>query len=824
MSLSKKQSLALTAVITAVLFLLICLGTAFAFLYKPDSSLPVDTSAPGSSANVTTDKDGYKVVEPSETYSHYATQPDPSSPGKPAESLSGFVPSTGKTLMEHLPSVGFNAGDWDVSGNLRAEDNAFIVERSCYAKYNKLDTSADGQSYAIEMTLKVEAAGDYRFGLTVEGGRRGNSGKSAEIKFSFDAGGMLLMLPGEGGNPLRAFMNYKPASQVRVRVDVHPSQNRLIYYCDGRVYGERVLNNTTDPQLGGGKAGFFFEGTKAYITAISVCAIDLPSRSWTYEDPAESNSNGEAVLPVSDKPADVIYCVKTADLDRNTQLTLACLQGLVNRDTPRIYVDYGTYGGGPGGNSAWYELLEAKGRTLVWDKSVDDLLVEFKDYYKGVILGKAYYARVAGYMPNVVSTLAGVMDGVYMTPDTYKRLSSAIGKEVLIDTQNRWESSIDAYKWLYDNFWDQCNHSMIAHITCDGTVHTTHSVRDYLIQNKVFCFASTDVVTLEDYYFYMDLLAATPANTPVLGIASRNGENPTNSCLDEDALFRACADFGKFFCYAFSNDNISIMSGLEIDGELKQKEAAPVSYDSGKTYASFTLSEGENSSWWYNLWRVSYRHDSRKEVAQGWSMPGMAYYLCKASIEWYYDNATETDYWYMDGCGIGDIYGPDTYGVRFSKAAQETLFDDYLALTRYVMEKTDTTVLRAFDVSYTITDETIAKYAKAIPTLTAMYTGYNGEPNGLTKNGNAYLVGDVAVFRTVVGSAAATYEADKDGGVLVDGIRNASKSMNFLNVFVLGNYCMNDSEALVYTQNTLGSRYVFVRPDVMAELLKQSKG
>ena len=45
-SLSKKQSLALTAVITAVLFLLICLGTAFAFLYKPDSSLPVDTLRP----------------------------------------------------------------------------------------------------------------------------------------------------------------------------------------------------------------------------------------------------------------------------------------------------------------------------------------------------------------------------------------------------------------------------------------------------------------------------------------------------------------------------------------------------------------------------------------------------------------------------------------------------------------------------------------------------------------------------------------------------------------------------------------------------------
>lgn len=768
-----------------------------------------------------TDKDGFRVQNLSKTYSSYAVKVGPEELLDPVWMLHNYLPSESKKDMEPLKSIGFNLDDWGISGNVSKDGNSFVIDNDGSAMYKKLDTSKTGKSYSIEMAFTTEDKQASNYGFYFD---RGSGTKGFVIRVDNNSG-MTWLNTRAGVNCARiAWQVGDTREGVRLRIDVHPSQNRIIYYANGRVYGERFLNNAADPDITGGQVGFFIQGCKAYITHLAVQEIDLPSRNWYYEAPDESRNNGDKLLPISNKPANTIYCVSTKGLTNDELLMLASLQGLVNRGTPQIYVDYGNYGGA-GGNSTtkWYKLLEEKGRKLDWSKSVYDLLVMFKNSYDGVILGEAYKTGNVGYVPNVVTTLCGVKNSVYMTPEIYNKMSASTGKKVSIDVRNRWKNSISAYKWVFDNFWDDCSRDMIAHCTSDAlSSHSSFAMRDYMVQNSVFCFAMTDVVTLEDYYFYVDLMAANPANTPVLGICQRNGEAPLYGLMDEDAIFRVSSDVGKYFTYTFSNDNISIMSGLEISGPLKQKAAPKMTYDSKKIYNSFVLSEGENGSWWYQLWRGSYMNcDARKEVAEGWGMPGLAWYFSRASIEWFYKETPNISCWYIDGSGIGDIYGPETFACRYDKSTQKKLLADYFKLTEYVMEKTDVTVLRSFDASYTVTDEIIAEYDKAIPRLTAMYTGYNGEPNGLNKNGNAYLIGDVAVFRCIVGSNLATYDPEIDGTVLVDRIRDASKSYNFINTFVLGNYCLNNSECLLFAQDELGSDYAIVRPDLMSNLLKQ---
>lgn len=677
--------------------------------------------------------------------------------------------------------------------------------------------------YTVEFRLEnLMGEGAYKLGLRMD-----NTVDGMPLRFALLEDHFFLLLHGDDGKMLiRIFPNLGPKENpLTVRVDVYPARQLIRYYFNGKLYGERQLSHPTDPILTDGKLSLFTEGeVQADFCDFTCRPAEAPHREYIIPTEPWEPRDFETLFPRSETPANEIFLIQMDGLSLEDYMTAVTLQGLVNRTSPRLYVHSGKYNDrfAPGHSTEWYKLLEEKGRKIT-ECSLDEALIRFSDCYRGFVLGTLRPEGNTSFEMNMVTMLAGVEDSVYVSRDRSVLMDATLPR---IDIDGRWASDIEAYTWARDHLWPQCHPAMLCHMYGDCDLHFTEPCRDYLVQHKIFVFNSSDVTDEDDYYFYFDLLALTPPNTPVLGIACRNGESLHDGVLDEDSLFRACAELGKYFVYTFSVDNASVMSGLEHD-PLHQKPYEPITYDRDKTYVSFLLSEGENYAWAYHLWGSSYCHPSREGVHKGWSNAGAMYFLAPAVLEWYYKNASPWDAWYLDGNGIGDIYNPDIFGLRLPKELRQTAWKEYLALTREVMRRMDISVIRLFDANYSVMDEAIREYLQAIPEITAVFTGYNSEPDADKFAAPQYLLDGVPVFRTRVTSQTPTYKPEVDGQVLLDGILREMKKdggPTFINVFVLGNYMLvNGSMVLHYVQDHLPENCVVVRPEQLADVFRQQQ-
>lgn len=724
-----------------------------------------------------------------------------------------------------MEPIELNPEDFQLTYGSMMKEGKYIVNKdtpSGIAWYTPFEASG---SYAVEATVKLDGENGH-LGVVINGGK----GDLNDLRF-------IIMPSGEVGIYSRNDVCYMKGSpniyptmlDTTFRVEVHPSQQLIVYYFNNKMFGEIRLNQPNDIKLEGTKVGLYFLDTaKAMFTDISICSIETPAEEdYVVETKYDENLDNEAIYPrASQKPAQTIYkFMNPMGLTSDEQLTLATLQGIVNKTEPRIYVDYQVYNSDTSNKprqADWNKLLTEKGRNVVEVTSLEELLVRFKDDFKGIVTGDAYSPKTYYYEANIVTMLAGIYDVVYLNEEMCGELAEKLGKDVWFDTTDRWENSLHAYQWAYENLFPLCNQTILAHLDTEGTGHYTMPNRDYLVQNKIFTFYTSDVVTRDDYYFYLKIFASTPANTPVIGIASLIKEIKSHEgVMYEWAMFNEMANLGKHFTYTFSCANLSLLSGLEYD-ELKQPEAPGITLDPGKKYISLMASDGDNLSWSMVHWSTSYQdEDSRSKVAKGWSVPGAIYYVAPAALEYYYKNASPNDYFFLDGGGVGPIWALDTYGLRLSEDMREKVIDQYLAQTAYVMDKMDITVLKSWTDRYQTSDAALQRYAEALPNLNSIFIGYNV---AVPYSQSVSVVNGVPVFRNVIVNAADARSPEANGAFLVSQINNVLSTVTtpaFAQSFVLGNYIVSDCEALVYVQENLGDDYEFVRPDVLGSLYRQ---
>ena len=645
------------------------------------------------------------------------------------------------------------------------------------------------------------------------------------MQFSFNIGNngyqALINITGNGTNVVRRDYERGGAGfagnpdDFTIRADVYPSEGFFRYYVNDVLIGEVICGPNDYPLLDESAVQVAAVGSdfECYIDEVYMESIDDVERRYYHMD--NTVYDNDNLYPKSEnKPADTIYYVEAKGLSDDALFTLLTLQGNVNRTTPRIFIDYRKYNNDPHysyveNETVYLELLEAKGRTLV-KSTVDELLVLFKDEYKGVIFGDAFGKN--NFEENVITSLCGIMDGVYMTEAQYKKLKDDIQKDILFRTNGKFTDSVDAYMWVWEHYKDQFTKQAIFHMPCcrDSEGHQTTASRDYAVMSRAFVFCTTDVKNAADYDFYMSLFASTAPNTGILGQGG--------GLFGEFEMFTMCGRFGKYFTYSFSTPNLSLFNSLEI-GELKQKEAKPVSLENNTMYICYDFSEGDNLSWDYHLWMKEYYDVEKREMnAKGYTLSASLYYVAPAIMEYYFQNATENDYFVFDGGGISNLGSPDEFGDMYYE--KDAIMDRMLEIMNYVCGKTDVHVLRAL---HNISDDMAARYDAEVPELKMLLSSYGQTTYQIGGYGGDFkealkLIGEDLVRGR---SAFSTFRGLKD---LVPGMVKAQKNddgIYFAEVFVYGNGVMDNMANLNNFKAELesaGMNVVVVRPDTFADL------
>jgi hypothetical protein len=542
--------------------------------------------------------------------------------------------------------------------------------------------------------------------------------------------------------------------------------------------------------------------------------------------PGWPETEPEVVLcPKSTPPARKLYAFRMEELTSfswDMRLTLTCLQGLVNRSKPCLYLVHDYY------DELWLDWLRERGdvdevKWLEMAEVFEFFLPEAKVVF---VTDPAIPASI-----NVATMLASVHEGLVATPHTAAQFDLPMGH--LPDSWNmgmdlgfmNWKKDLDAYRWVYEKIGHQLSRRALA-------ILDPHEValRDYLLEFKIpilWMSGPQDVSKQpqaspqEEKEFAREILMKWPANIPCFGWPG-SGDEPQGGIGEWEGV-RLLSECGKFeICsgydgYSPTVGNLSIHSGTSA---RVHQAIPPVHLQREKVYYCFTRSDGDGWNFQRHYYRKLFTDRQHGRVPIGWQMNPAALDGQPDIVDYFFKHAKPGDCFVNALSGVGYIH-EDVYADNYPPEQREQIWRDFVRISGIYRARLDTTVMSTFaEMSL----ERLALLA-GIPGLKGIFANY-GRTRVTTPENTDTTVGGIPVFRSINSGPPSGYNwtpsARREAEFfMINEIKRWTPRQRpaFLHVF-LGNW-LTDLEMAANIADGLGPEYVAVRPDQLVLLYQQ---
>ncbi|MHB0998609.1 MAG: carbohydrate binding domain-containing protein [Armatimonadota bacterium] len=521
-------------------------------------------------------------------------------------------------------------------------------------------------------------------------------------------------------------------------------------------------------------------------------------------------------------PEHLIVC-STEGLQQDMLFAIGALQGIINRTSPRLYVIH------PGANDEDYlAYMQEKGCTGKERRVTDPLSLfrMFKREINGVVV---YDPELPGSI-HAACMIAGVKNLLPVSAELADKLSLP----VVMDLRGKWKRNVDAYRFVYDNYWDQMSHHVLAWRHPSGSALSM----DYLTEFKVFNFwmssysddmKGSDPAAEEE--FINELFAATPGNVPIFGWPAWGDTQG----VGEYTAVRWASEYGKFVPGTEFCTNLSIHTAIHpSDDVFKQKTSqrgpTPV-IQKNKVYITLSVLESGDSLWYWQLYqRKIWADKDRGSVPVGWCMNPTLYDMLPLVAQWYFENATPNDVFFAAPSGLGYMNAA-VYASRFKPKDRERVWDEYVKRTNEYSRRFGMSGIELYtdgvepDKFKGIMD----RFIDGMPGLDYIMNDFSRFDTINTKNAN-YTIGNTAVFHTLTRYKTWVYSADignrdRDPEIayLLGEINSftPAERPGFISAMVTSwNFYPSWIKTLA---ERLPDNYVVVHPDQMADLYRSSQ-
>jgi hypothetical protein len=532
----------------------------------------------------------------------------------------------------------------------------------------------------------------------------------------------------------------------------------------------------------------------------------------------------ESVCPKSSPPSKELYAIRITELDTvgrlaaypnqpDQRLPLSCLQGMVNRQQPQLYLVFDRY------DELWLEWLRKRGDIdqIHWVR-VRELYERFLPWVGGSVVTDPDVPATV----NVATMLAGLRGWLPVPPE----LLPGFDLKVAIDLRGRWKKNIEAYRWFYSTYGSELSQRLCANL--DPAVH---ELRDYLVEFRVplvWVSGPQDsgkggASPEDEESFLKDFFLKLPPNIPCLGWWDHGqageegiGEGPGVEIASQYGKFEVCTAWDG---WAHPVSNLSIHSGTSATFRQKIHTPPPLA---GKVYVTFTRTDGDGANFWRHVYRNLWDQPDRGKVAIGWQLGPTAFDLMPDMIDYFYRHATENDVFLNALTGIGYIR-EDKFATELPEAEREAVWKNYMSLSSRYFKLFDFSGLTTFQE---MRPEVLNRLT-SLPGLKGIYANY-GRSEETTVENQTFEVMGIPVFRTISGGANGATETRVGleravASVVQDAHRFTPKYRPAFLEVSLTNW-MVEMSALVEIEKALGSEYKVVRPDDLAALYKVAKG
>ncbi len=544
------------------------------------------------------------------------------------------------------------------------------------------------------------------------------------------------------------------------------------------------------------------------------------------------------ILPKSRPPARSLAAMRLEELTSHNwdlRLTLTCLQGIVNRSEPRLYLVQDRY------DELWLDWLRERGDIdrIEWlevGQVFERFLPEMKQMF---VTDPGVPASI-----NVATMLAAVEGGVVATPQTAAQYDLPMG--ALPDSWNtgldlrtmNWKKNVEAYRWVYQRLGDRLSHQCVA-------IFDPYAIglRDYLIEFKIPILwisapqdagQSAQASYEHEYAFAKEILMKLPPNIPCLGWPG-NGQGSEHG-IGEWYGVKLASECGKFeVCSAYDGysptvSNLSVHSGTS--ARLRQS-ITPVKLEHDKIYYCFTRSDGDGLNFLRHYYRKLFDDPKHGAVPIGWQVGPTAADVMPDILDYYYKHARPGDCFINALSGAGYIH-EDIFADNYPPEQREQILDEFVRLSGNYRKKLDASVLATFAE---MRPERLAKLA-AMEGISGVVANY-GRTHGTTPQNLASETAGRPVFRAMnrqprplnpvgganlsipVGLTFTPFGKRNTVDFAIEEIKRwtPAERPSFIHVF-LANWLTEMGMAADIAKG-LGPAYLAVRPDQLIALYKE---
>jgi hypothetical protein len=358
----------------------------------------------------------------------------------------------------------------------------------------------------------------------------------------------------------------------------------------------------------------------------------------------------------------------------DVQLAAATCAGLINRPQPHVYLVFGD------DDAYWLRQIGVNiPQTHITSRGYDAFL-ELLDSYQEEIKGLIIYDPACIDSVNVGTTLAGLRDGMLVSPTLAQELEGRYQFPLLQDLRTfHWISRIQAYLWATQQLLPECTSRLIAGMG----PHINNGLRSFLVATRTF------VYWLDSRRYFPDghagLLSERELMHRIFQTYTPNSLH-LGWVIDE---FSGVALLSHFALAVLASDyfnNLEVWTAIKpalamSDYTPVQVEPlpAPVLSHESDAYASedgisvsFTLSDGDNIQYCQHKLLELWNGPVRGTIPLGWTLSPLLLQAAPAMGAYYQQTATANDELLAGPSGAGYMYPTHWPQAHLPKFLQQT--------------------------------------------------------------------------------------------------------------------------------------------------------
>jgi len=433
-------------------------------------------------------------------------------------------------------------------------------------------------------------------------------------------------------------------------------------------------------------------------------------------------------IPQFQRPEHLFVCDLT-EVDVHVQVAMTCLQGIVNRLKPRIYLVHDKanrcFPESGSADRAWLRYYSQGYGVTHEEVSPEELLRRFGAMTRGYVV----WDPELGDTLNVACTMAGLQDVLPVTERLIPTMDQLdIGKAD--DLTGRWDDKIESYRWSVQELLPYCNDRLLGHVQVpvnpDSPIQRFGvAIRDILVACRAFTFSvgmtppdasSRDPKsrpvwpgTNQEKDLVYEIYGSLRAPALIFGWIT--------TALDEGVYVSTNSKFGHVTLCGMNNaGNFSVHAGFPRRRRKSRKASRRLPPLERKVYVCFALSDGDA------LWNINLRmhgewdRPDRGRIPFGWTFQPILAEVAPGILDFFENTSTPND------CFVA---GPS--GVGYYKPSLMANLREYLRLSSRLMDQC------GIDVVMGLIDEPVGPrtdiripqlFADSIPALLGVVEGY----------------------------------------------------------------------------------------------------